>query len=204
MYRPNYTKNDDNNLALQLVEEFPLGHLCAVHQSKISSSFLPFVAIVKENKIFLLAHLARANPQSKLLDQAQVEIFFQGPNRYMSPTIYHSKLEVPTWNYAVVKMTGTSRLVSDPSEFSALMSDSVQAFEKRNGTAWDYNLPADFKAKLMQAIVGVEIEVSSVQNKFKLSQNKSDSDYQAVFDFLSASLKESDQQMLKWMNLSGY
>lgn len=202
MYNPKYSKTEDQTLNLQLIAEYPLGLLISNQDQQLQTSYLPFVVQEENDQLFLLTHLARANPQWKNLDQKEVVIQFQGPDRYMSPVIYKNNLEVPTWNYAVVKIAGTVTVADSTDQLDQILNTSVSIFEKRNQTNWSYKLPEDFKSGLMKAIVGLKIKINKIDGKFKLSQNKRLPDYEAVQHFLQSSAMATDQEMLKWMNLS--
>ena len=200
MYRPSYSINDNPKLALQLIQYFPLGLLISNSQGKLESNYLPFLAKIENGELILITHLARSNPQWKNLGE-EVLVSFQGPNRYISPTMYEGKNNVPTWNYTAVQFTGKPELVTSGSQIKEILNQSVEFFEARNETQWKYQLPEPFKDKLEAAIIGLKIKSLS-QAKFKLSQNRNDDDYDSVLNFLRTSRKASDKDLLEWMERS--
>jgi len=202
MYLPNYAKLQNQDLALKLIEEFPLALLISTSDGKIQTSYLPFI-LEKENEgLVLKTHLARANPHWRSLQEARVLVSFRGPDRYISPAIYVEPLNVPTWNYAVVQVQGVVEVCETKEQIEEILRSSVVQFESRNGTSWSYDLPESFRGSLLKAIVGLKISIESIEAKFKLSQNRREEDYGAVMNFLEKSSKEVDQEILRWMKLS--
>jgi transcriptional regulator len=197
MYRPSYSVNEKPELALKLIQDFPLGLLISNFNGKVDSNYLPMLAQIEDQELVLTTHLARSNPQWKNLG-SEVLVSFQGPNRYISPTMYKVQNNVPTWNYAAVQITGKPEVIVSGSQIKEILNESVAHFESRNGSNWKYNLPAHFQEKLESAIVGLRIRSTSVA-KFKLSQNRNDEDYEAVLSYLKSSSTASDQALLDWM-----
>lgn len=198
MYRPPYTKNEKLDLAWNLIQDYPLGLLISHNEQKIETNYLPFLVIQEGQNTFLFSHLAKSNPQWKHLT-GDVLVSFQGPQKYISPTIYKNKINVPTWNYAVVQIQGTAETFSDSQSLKELLNRSVEFFESKNGTNWSYKLPAPAQMQLEAAIIGVKIKVHQVESKFKLSQNRSDEDHEEVLQFMQNSAKEKDREMFNWM-----
>ncbi len=159
---------------------------------------MPFLAVEKDEDIFLLSHLAKANSQWKEL-AGEVVVSFQGPHRDISPSIYKSAMNVPTWSYAAVQIYGAVEILSDVSSLKEILNESVRYFESKNGTSWTYNPPTQFQDKLEAAIIGIKITVSKLEAKFKLSQNRGSEDYESVLGFMKNSGKEKDQEIYNWM-----
>lgn len=201
MYNPKYATIENEDLVLKLIKDFPLGLMISKDQEKIEANYYPFYAEKTQAQIYLWMHLAKSNPHWKSFGD-KVVINFQGPNRYISPTIYVKPMNVPTWNYAVVQMRGTVELIQDQKGINTILHQSVAVFEKQNGTDWQYNLPPKMQEGLQAAIVGVKITVQSIQAKFKLNQNRESEDYEAVSTFLKNSKNQNDQQMYEWMQIS--
>lgn len=198
MYRPKYTKNNNSEIAIQLIQEYPLGLLIANQSGQMISGYLPFIVKKEDKKIILIGHMAKANP---LVAVKEVHVYFQGPNRYISPTIFKSIKNVPTWNYAIVQVVGKLSIASKV-DLKNILNDSTQFFEKRNKTNWVNELPERSIDEMLKYIVGFKIEIVQIIPKFKLSQNRIDQDYHEVYDFLSQSKLESDLEMQRWMRLS--
>ena len=198
MYKPSYSVIESRELALELVKEFPFGLLVSTHAGKIEANYLPFLIVEENHEMILLSHLAKANSHWTRFD-GEVLVSFQGPNRYISPTIYINKLNVPTWSYATVQIRGTVEIVSDRDGLKDILSRTVHFFEEANTTSWSYELPMQMQHSLEAAIVGIKIRIVNLESKFKLSQNRNKEDYQAVVDHFRESMDPKDRELHKWM-----
>jgi len=133
----------------------------------------------------LLGHIARANPQWRhLASGAEVLAVFQGPHAYISPSWYLSP-NVPTWNYAVAHARGIPRLIEDPAELDALVERQTQYHESQMPSPYQSGLADEQRARLLDMIVGFEIEITELQGKFKLSQNRSQEEQRSVIKGLN-------------------
>lgn len=198
MYNPKYSQVEDLEKQLEFIRRYPLGTLITTSDNNLQTSYLPFFVEEKEGELYLLAHLARANPQWKVLKSHKALISFRGPDCYISPSLYKTSPQVPTWNYTAVEATCEAELIDDAEGLDALMKTSVDFFEQRNGTNWKYELPEKFKLGLLKAIVGVRFKIIQIDGKFKLSQNRESEDYQAVKEFLQTSKAPFASEMLHW------
>ena len=134
----------------------------------------------------LLGHVARANPHwGGLASGAAALAIFHGPHAYVSPSWYAHHPSVPTWNYAVVHARGRARLIQDGAELERLLARLTDAFERGRAQPWRMQLPADYQAQMLGAIVGFEIEIAHIEGKFKLSQNRPADDRVRVADTLA-------------------
>ena len=141
----------------------------------------------------LQGHVARANPLWREAS-GKVLAVFQAASHYITPSWYPSKAEhgavVPTWNYTVVHATGTLRWREDPVWLRYLVDRQVARFEAAQPGPIGAQLaqqpwrvsdaPADYVAKQLRAIVGLEIELTSIEGKAKLSQNRTKEDRAGV------------------------
>ena len=106
----------------------------------------------------LAAHVARANPQWRhLRSDEEVLVIFQGPHGYISPNWYKTVPAVPTWNYVAVHAYGFPRLLETDAALEALLRATVEKYESALPKPWLMDLPADYKTKMMRAVVGFEI-----------------------------------------------
>jgi transcriptional regulator len=126
----------------------------------------------------LLGHVARANPLWREHPEGvDVLAIFHGPGSYISPSWYASKSEagkvVPTWNYVSVHARGRLRVVDDPLWIRAQLDGLTAQNERGLEHPWRVeDAPADFIAGLIAAVVGIEITISTLQGKWKVSQNR--------------------------------
>jgi transcriptional regulator len=182
MYIPASFREEDIETLHALVRMHPLGTLVTHGDGGLQASPLPF--LMEAN--MLRAHMARANPHWKLLAaDAECLVIFQGPDAYVTPGWYPSKATthkvVPTWNYAVVHVRGTIRVVDEPDWLGRQIVDLTAAHEAVRPVPWDpADAPEDFIAAQMRAVIGLEIVITQIEGKWKMSQNKEATDRDGV------------------------
>ena len=137
----------------------------------------------------LVAHMARANPQWREAGEALV--VFTDADAYVSPEFYATKKEtgkvVPTWNYATVHVHGTLRAIEDRDWLRAQVNALTLAHEKDRAVPWAVSdAPDAYIDQMLRAIVGIEIAVSRIEGKWKVSQNRTPEDRAGVVAGLEA------------------
>jgi len=146
----------------------------------------------------VLSHMARANPQWRHFSNTEVLVIFTGPHAYISPAWYVTEPAVPTWNYTAVHAYGIPRLVTQHDRFALMLQDLVEFYEAERPNRWHGTLPAEFRDGLMKGIVGIEIEITRLEGKFKLSQNRPQ-DAPSVIAMLQNSTNQTDRDTAKMM-----
>jgi transcriptional regulator len=147
----------------------------------------------------LIGHLARGNPQWQLSDLSQPAVaVFMGPQAYISPSWYPSKLEnprvVPTWNYAVVHVTGQLEVFEDTDRLLADVAVMTDKHEQRANSDWKTSdAPMDFMVRQAKGIVGIRLVITVIEGKSKLSQNRAAADQASVQATLQTSDAAGDQ-----------
>ena len=121
------------------------------------------------------------------MSEQEVLVIFQGPHAYISPSWYEVELSVPTWNYAAVHAYGIPRIIEDGEELYQLLKILIETHEAQFENPWPFQLQEDYLQKMMRGIVGFEIEIIRLEGKFKMSQNRTESERQNVI----AALQES-------------
>lgn len=191
MYIPK--ANEENRLEVlhDLIEAHPLASLVTMGQSGLFASHLPMVLERKSSTHgFLKAHLSRANKQWRdFQPEVQALAIFSGPEHYITPSWYPEKEEtgkvVPTWNYVVVHVYGTLKVIEDPAwllkHLNALTTVNESAFPE----PWQVSdAPADYVASLLKGIVGLELPIERIEGKWKASQNRSERDRSGIIEGL--------------------
>jgi transcriptional regulator len=149
----------------------------------------------------LVGHVARGNPLWKAaVSGVPCLAIFHGRHHYISPNGYATRGEtgrvVPTWNYEVVHAHGTLRAIEDGGWLHALLQESTRIHETGQPAPWTLEEPpADYLDGLMQAIVGLRLEISAVAGKFKLSQNQPATNQQSLIQTLEASADPDSVEM---------
>lgn len=185
MYIPKL--NRETNLATQ--QDFMVAYNFAIlvnqQDGQLNATHLPLI-LDKERGEYgtLIGHMARANKQWKAFDENEVMVIFNGPHAYISPTWYEENPSVPTWNYTTVHAYGVPRLTEDQQTTDQALHALVKHQEKDRNPEWIMDLPADYMDMMRKAIVAFEIEITRIEAKFKLSQNKPEAEQQNVIDAL--------------------
>jgi transcriptional regulator len=160
----------------------------------------------------LVGHVARANPLWQApadgRPRAPVLVVFQGPNGYISPNGYPGKAEhgkvVPTWNYAVVQARGPLQVLDDAAAAHALVTRLTDHHEAGQRRPWAVaDAPDDYIAAMLRAIVCIEIPLTALVGKFKLSQNRSAADQAGLAAALQAGDAPGDHTLAHWMQAKG-
>ena len=173
LYIPPLFRKDDPDTLLEFIERNAFATLVSSGAKGLHVSHVPLLPEREAGKVRLLGHVARGNSQWEALETAEhVLAIFHGPHAYVSPGWYQNHPAVPTWNYAVVHAHGRARIMDEPALHDLVVRLS-NAYEAGRPKPWKATeLPADFVAGMLKAIVGFEIEVERLEGKFKLSQNR--------------------------------
>ena len=156
----------------------------------------------------LIGHMAKANPQWREMTNSDALAIFHGPHAYISPGWFREQNVVPTWNYVAVHVTGKIQLVEEQTQLLDIVLRYVNVYEASMPEPWQLNsAEPEFIEKLLDAIVGFTIEISSIEGKWKLNQNhpearrqkviaglktRPDDDSRKIAEFMQATLEISD------------
>ncbi|GIW26345.1 FMN-binding negative transcriptional regulator [Meiothermus sp.] len=195
MYLPQHFAVTEPEVLFDLMQRFSFATLVSVHEGKPFATHLPFVVYPERN--LLVSHLARANPQWTSFSQnEEVLVIFQGDHSFISPTWYEKHPSVPTWNYMTVHAYGRVQTVEEPAVVKTLLHDLVLQYEQQ----WKMEeLPESYLLGMMKGIVAFQIELTRLEGKFKLSQNRSRADQERVVAALQQSPSPGDQAVAAQM-----
>lgn len=193
MYQPAAFVQADPSALAALIAEQPLATLVHAGDGGLTADLIPMQWRPGADGLTgtLVGHVARANPLWRAADARPVLAVFQGPQAYISPSWYPSKAAtgqvVPTWNYTVVQAHGLLRAVDDVAWLRALVESLTEQHEGPRAHPWKVaDAPADYLDKMLRAIVGIEITVTRLEGKWKVSQNRSRPDRLGVVAGLGA------------------
>ena len=192
MYMPSHFVEQRPQVLHKLVQDHPLGLLITLADAGLQADPVPFFldADPAGGPGILRAHVARANPLwRETRGDVEALVVFQGPQAYISPGWYASKAEhgkvVPTWNYVMVQARGRLRAIDDRAWLRDFVSRLTDRHEAGRPAPWAASdAPADFLETMLGAIVGIEITLSSLVGKWKVSQNRSAADRAGVVEGL--------------------
>jgi transcriptional regulator len=170
------------------IERYDFGLLVSHGAAGLVASHLPFLVERDGDQLHLQGHLARPNPQLADLARAgEVLAIFHGPHAYISPNWYATGPSVPTWNYADVHAYGTVQLIEDEEWLRRFLVRLSERHEARNPVPWRMqDLPEPYARTMLKGIVGLDIAVTRLEGKYKLSQNRPAADRPGVVEALEA------------------
>ena len=207
MYQPPHFREERPEILARLLEAHPLGLLVRTGAGGLEADPLPFLldgAAAPGGR--LIAHVARANPiVGDLSDGSEVLAVFQGAEAYVSPSWYPSKAEggrvVPTWNYVTVQVRGRARLVDDAGFVREVVERLTNRAEAGRPEPWAVaDAPEAYIAGQLRGIVGLEIAITAVSGKWKVSQNRATADRAGVAAGMAA---EERQEMADLVGARG-
>ncbi len=197
MYIPQDFEITDKKEILAFIEANAFGQLISLVEGRLFSSHIPF-AIGNDGQT-LICHVARRNPQWKAIEDQEVLVTFQGEHNYVSPSWYETT-GVPTWNYQVAHIYGKPRLVTDTEKLKNIVEDLTEKYESGFDEAWN----AEYKESLLNLIIGIEIQITELQCKYKLSQNRSEIDRKNVAEAFQRNGAEQLSDLMKKALLGTY
>ena len=206
MYTPAGFARTDIAALHEFIEQHSFGLLVTSRgcgdEAAPEASHLPFLLDRDQGRNGrLIGHFARANGQWRDANGRRALTVFSGPHAYISPTWYGVQNSVPTWNYVAVHATGTLRLIEDRDRLIKLLHQTVNVFEASRQPAWSLETPEpEFVERLLEAIVGFEIEIELLEGKWKLSQNHDADRREAVVHGLQATGRAGDLEIAELMS----
>jgi transcriptional regulator len=193
MYQPPHFREDDLAVQHALIRAHPLGLLITAGPGGPNANALPFHLIPEGSpKGVLQVHMSRANGQWKeIAAGVPVLVVFQGENAYITPSWYATKREtgkvVPTWNYAIVQVRGTAKVIDDAGWLRTQIEALTGEHEGPRPKPWGVDdAPDAFVDAQIKGIIGVEIEITDIEGKWKVSQNRPKADIAEVVEGLGA------------------
>ena len=196
MYTPRHFEEPRLDVLHELMRRQSLATLVTFGPKGLNANHLPLYLDASSGpRGVLRGHVSRANPVWKDLDPAvEALAVFSGPEAYITPSWYATKREtdeaVPTWNYVVVHAHGPLRVIEDPDWLRAHVGELTRHQEADLPEPWRVEqAPAEYIARLLGGIVGLEIVISRIEGKWKVSQNQPEANRQGVI----AGLEESGE-----------
>ncbi len=210
MYQPPHFREDNLEIQHALIRAHPLGLLVTLGSTGLVANPIPFVLDPSASTLGTLkAHLSRANTQWQDFDPSQEAlVVFQGPETYITPSWYAAKREhgkvVPTWNYAIVQARGLLKVRDDPDWLRQQITAMTDLQEAPRAEPWAVgDAPASFVAAQLKGIVGVEIEITRIEGKWKVSQNRPEADRLGVSAGLRLSRDDASHRMAELVDARG-
>ena len=201
MYTPKINQVLDRALLIEAMRANPFailfGPCMANDPGGMQATHLPLVVKDEGEHGVLEGHFAKANPHWKSLSDQEVLVVFNGPHSYVSPSLYDEPLSVPTWNYIAVHASGILAVIDDDEEKDRVLSDLIEANEPVYADKWR-QMPDGFRRTMLVGIMGFRVPIARIEGKFKLSQNRPETDRRRVFE-AHASGDEDQKSLAAWM-----
>ncbi|WP_270182310.1 FMN-binding negative transcriptional regulator [Alkalihalobacillus sp. CinArs1] len=198
MYIPKHFKVTDFVEIKDFIQRNSFGTIVTTEEGKPIATHLPLELHKQGDDYYLTGHFASANPQWKTFGDDPVLVMYQGPHAYISSSWYKDE-NVPTWNYQAVHVYGTASIMTEQ-ELQENLKALLQKYEKHreSGALWE-KLSQKTKNQI-KGIVGFKVKVLEVQAAYKLSQNRSEDDYDNIIDKLDKENDLNSQQLSEVMN----
>ena len=204
MYSPEHFQAGSDKDLHALITAHPLGALITQGPNGLDANHIPFELEAEQGMFGTLhAHVARANPVwREVRDGDEVLVIFRAEQAYISPNWYPTKHEthksVPTWNYSVVHAHGRITIHDDERHVRSVIARLTHRHEASQPRPWKMSdAPRDYIADMVKAIVGLEVEITRLTGKFKLSQNREARDIAGVIGALD---EQGDEALARAMS----
>jgi len=195
MYMPKHFAESDRVVLRDEVRRIRAGQLITLGSEGLEASFIPL--LISDDAGTVTGHLAKGNAQWKRAVESMPALAtWVGPDAYVSPSYYPSKQEhgkvVPTWNYITVQAKGLVTFHDDAEWKRSHVASLTNFHEQAMPAPWSIDdAPADFIEGMVNAIVGFELRVTSIEGKWKLSQNRPEPDIAGVISGMDSQGSES-------------
>lgn len=195
MYRPKAFQEDNIDKLITFMKANSFATLVSIVDNIPYASHIPLVVEIEGEVIKLVGHLAKQNPQWKSFNSTELLAIFTGAHSYISPTLYEKHESVPTWNYIAVHAYGIPKIITkerSPKLMNQMIDGMIETYEANYKSHW-HTLSDGFRENMMNGIVGLEIEVTRLEGKYKLSQNRSKTEQKTISDALLNNLESTVQ-----------
>ncbi|MFO0988979.1 MAG: FMN-binding negative transcriptional regulator [Alphaproteobacteria bacterium] len=193
MYNPKHFQETRPEILGEFMRAHPFATLVSLGGEGLVGTHLPMLWDPEPAPYgTLTGHIARPNPHGKgARDGVESLAIFTGAQAYISPGWYPSKREhgkvVPTWNYVAVHAYGTLRIVDDAEWLRRLVTRLTDVHESVSAVPWKVtDAPDAFIDQMLKGIVGVELAITRLEGKWKLSQNRPEPDQAGTMAGLDA------------------
>jgi transcriptional regulator len=195
MYNLPYFKEKDKEVLFHFIHNHPFAFLAGCNaDGKPVATQVPMFIEDRDGTLFLTGHMMKQTDHHKAFEKnPHALVVFTGPHTYVSATWYSNPHQASTWNYMSVHVKGRLRFLDEQGLIDVLKKTTLhfENYRADSSTVFD-NLPADYTSKLMKAIVAFEIEVTEMDNVFKLSQNRDEESFHNIIRQLQARGADAD------------
>jgi transcriptional regulator len=205
MYAPKQFREDRHEVLVDAIASIRFATLVLGASQVLEAVHLPMIATETDGQLTLEGHVARGNPIWRAASPAACALaIFQGPQAYVHPGWLATKKTtgkvVPTWNYVAVHAHGPISIIDDPAWLRRHVEALTTHTERDHAEPWAVSdAPADYIAALVNAIIGIRIEVSRLEGVWKMIQHHPEENRLGVIAGLSKSSAPNDRAMAATM-----
>ncbi len=186
MYKIPYYTEDDTKLVIEFMKENSFAMITGFGEMYPVATQIPLEVEEKDGKLLLTGHLMKKTDHHIAFERNEnVLVLFTGPHCYVSASWYANPQTASTWDYMSVHAKGKIKFTDEEGTYEAIKAVTNKYEEVETIAAFN-NVPKEYKMQHIKAIVGFTIEVESLENVFKLSQNKTTAEKRNII----AKLKE--------------
>jgi transcriptional regulator len=198
MYIPHFNAFTDRQEIIAFMQRYSFATIVTAVNAAPEATHLPFLVKQENDKVFLLSHFAKANPQAAQVVGNTSLVIFTEPHAYISPKNYEKEENVPTWNYIAVHAYGKAVILEEEDKKAELLKHTIENYDAGYLQQWD-KLTDQYRSKMMKGIVAFEIEVTDLQAKNKLSQNRSEIEKENIIHSLGKSSDTNEKEIAAYM-----
>jgi transcriptional regulator len=185
VYIPEHFRLNDHAAAISFMRANPFAILISSTDDGPFATHAPLIVREAGERLIIRGHVAKANPHWRHLErEPRCLTIFHGPHAYISPANYTTREVVPTWNYGAVHVYGNARVFSAPDELLGVLHELIPMFEPAYAEQWA-SLSPPYRERMLSHIVGFEIAATTIEAKFKLSQNRTKEEQENVIASLN-------------------
>lgn len=203
MYNLPYFKAQDNKEVLEFMHKNPFIILCGCDENnKPVATQVPVLIEQRDDALYLLGHIMNNTDHHKaFIKNHNVLAIFNGPHTYVSASLYSNPQTGSTWNYITAHVKGLLSFLSKEKLLEILERTTARFENNENSPASFKRLPADYVKQLVPAISAFEIKVISIENVFKLSQNRNEESFENIIRHLSKQDEDAKTIAEEMMNI---
>ncbi len=198
MYIPKINRIEDIGEIISFIDRFSFGILLSRNNGRLIGTHIPIISNRNPQNLTLYAHMSLANKQWKEIEGQEVLLVFSEPHAYISTSNYVKEESVPTWNYMSIHIYGTVTIIHSENEILEVIELTMMKYEPAYMNKWR-KLADEFKNRMLKGIVTFRVEITEIEGKAKLSQNKSQQEKENIIGSLLKSNLSSDGLVAEYM-----
>jgi transcriptional regulator len=201
MYKLKYFTEEDNEKVIAFMKEYSFVTLTGMDEKYPVATHIPLDIIQKNDKLFFTGHIMKSSDHHKaFLKNANVLVIFNGPHCHVSASWYLNPVQASTWNYMTVHAKGKISF-GDEEETKKIVEDITNKYEEPGSPAAFNKLSNEYVDRLVKAIIAFTIEVETIDNVFKLSQNHEPETRKSIIDKLNKNGSADEKAIAAEMEL---